>query len=149
MSEYIPPTDSFWSVPSRGSWKDEPEAVRALESEVRTAPVLCADHPPMVDPETEKRRESLAAYDFAAPTALPAVPEQKVIVAHGAHYRDVKYEPVASNEWGEDFDSRSPIKSPRKQASAWISENAGTVGIIFGILAVLAGILYGSVQLFS
>lgn len=145
----VPPADSFWSVPSRGSWKDEPEAVRAVDSEVRAVPVLCADHPLMVDPETEKRRESLAAYDFAAPTALPAVPEQKVIVAHGAHYRDVKYEPVASNEWDEDFDPRSLIKSPRKQASAWISENAGTAGIIFGVLAVLAGIIYGCVWLFS
>lgn len=148
MSEYIPPTDSFWSVPSWGSWKDEPEAVRAVDSEVRAVPVLCAYHPPMVDPETEKRRASLAAYDFAAPTALPAVSEQKVIVAHGAHYRDVKYEPVASNEWDEDFDPRSLIKSPKKQA-ATIFENVGTVGIIFGILAVLAGILYVSVQLLS
>lgn len=148
MSEYIPPTDSFWSVPSRSSWKNEPEVVRAVESEVRTTPVLCADHPPMVDPETEKRRESLAAYDFVSPTTLPPSPEQKVFVAPGAHYRDVKYEPVASNEWDEDFDPRSLIKSPKKQADT-IFENVGTVGIIFGILAVLAGILYGSVQLFS
>lgn len=129
LDPVAPPKNSFWSIPSKTSYDSESAALQGATVQI-SAPTSVAS-------------------PVRSPAINSVVQEQKVIVSPGAHYRDVKYQPVTVNKQDQDFNLGSLINSPLKQATAWISDNAGIVGIIFGVLAVLAGIIYGCFWLFS
>lgn len=88
LDPVTPPTDSFSSVPS----ESEPEAVRAVESEVRK-------HEFMDTRKSDENGEPEYFEEFHSASEKPEKihnPNYKtpsVMAAPGAHYRDVKYQP--------------------------------------------------------
>lgn len=84
----FPPVGSFWSVPAPTTHAETHDGCQWCLG-------TCTDHPAIKDPEIEKRRESLAGYDFNFPVEVPVTPSLPLVLATpGVHYRDVRYEVV-------------------------------------------------------